>query len=148
MSSWKSYGGINNYENTNNITVDHLSANYFTLKNEYVGYFSICGELSVTDDTYLRSNVFVGGNHVISQESVVNGNSFNKKNVDIRGNLGVGKDVDISGDTIMWGNLHLMQNYELEGNLMVNGNMIQMGLVNRNPKMYNINLSSVGKNLG
>jgi hypothetical protein len=148
MSSWKSYGGINNYENTNNITVDHLSANYFTLKNEYVGYFSICGELSVTDDTYLRSNVFVGGNHVISRESVVNGNSFNKKNVDIRGNLGVGKDVDISGDTLMWGNLHLMQNYELEGNLMVNGNMIQMGLVNRNPKTYNINLSSLDKKLG
>jgi hypothetical protein len=148
MSSWKSYGGINNYENTNNITVDHLSANYFTLKNEYVGYFSICGELSVSDDTYLRSNVFVGGNHVISRESTVNGNSFNKKNVDIRGNLGVGKNVDISGDTIMWGNLHLMQNYELEGNLMVNGNMIQMGLVSRNPKVYNINLSSVEKKLG
>ena len=32
MSSWKSYGGINNYENTNNITVDHLSANYFTFQ--------------------------------------------------------------------------------------------------------------------
>jgi hypothetical protein len=147
MSSWKSYGGINNYENTNNITVDHLSANYFTLINEYVGYFSIRGELSVTDDTFLRSNVFVGGNHVISGESVVNGNSYNKNNLDIRRDLGVGQNVDISGDTLMWGNLHLMQNYEIEKNLMVNGNILQMGLVSRNPKKYNVNLHSDGKKL-
>ena len=148
MSSWKSYGGINNYENTNNITVDHLSANYFTLKNEYVGYFSICGELSVTNDTYLRSNVLVGGNHVISRDGTINGNSFTKGDVGIRGNLGVGKNVDISGDTLIWGNLHLMQNYEIEGNLMVNGNLIQMGLESRNPKKYNVELHSSGKKLG
>lgn len=148
MSSWKSYGGINSYENINNIAVDHLSVNYLTLSNDYVGYFSICGELSVSNDTYLRSNVSVNGNHVTFRESTVNGNSFNKKNVDVRGNLGVGKNVDISGDTLMWGNLILMKNYELEGNLTVNGNSIQMGLVSRNTGVYNINLSSVETKLG
>ena len=148
MSSWKSYGGINNYENTNNITVDHLSANNFTLKNDYVGYFSICGELSVTNDTYLRSNVLIDGNNLISKDITINGNSFTKRNQDVRGNLGVGKNVDISGDTIMWGNLHLMRDYEIEGNLMVNGNVIQMGLVSKNPKEYNVELRSSGKKLG
>jgi photosystem II stability/assembly factor-like uncharacterized protein/predicted acyltransferase (DUF342 family) len=148
MASWKSYGGINNFEQTNNITVDSLSANYFTLKNEYVGYFSICGELSVSENTYLRSNVDIGGNNRIRNDCTVGGNTLVSKNIDMSGNLYVGKNVDISGDTLMWGNLHLMQNYEIEGNLMINGNILQMGLLKRNPKEYNINLHSVDKKLG
>ena len=148
MSNWKSYGGINNFENTNNLTVDSLSANNFTLTNEYVGFFSICGELKVTKDAVFGSNISVGGSQIVSKESTIQGNLTIKKDTNVAGNLGISKNVDISGETLMWGNLHLMQNYEIENNLMVNGNSIQMGLSSRVPNTYNINLTSVGKNLG
>jgi len=62
MSSWKKFGGINNLEKSNNITTNSLSADYFTLNNAYVGYFSICGELSVSQNTHLNADVFIDGN--------------------------------------------------------------------------------------
>ena len=143
--SWKSYGGINNFEKSNNVSVNNLSADYFTLKNAYLGYFSIQGQLSVTQDTHLNSNVTIGGNSIIEFNNHIYGNVLINKNIMIDKNLGVGGDVDISGNSLMRGNLHLMQNFELEKNLKVNGNLIQL---DKNNSLYNINLYALNKTLG
>ena len=153
LQSWKSFGGINNMEKSNNISVNALSANYFTLKTAYIGYFDICGELQVTQNTYLDSNVIIGGNIFVGFSANIEGNAYVKKNMLVSKNVGVSGNVDISGDTIMWGNLHIYQNYEIEKNLEINGNLIQMGLLVRNPteydtNIYNINIVAKDKKLG
>lgn len=145
IPSWKSYGGINNLEKSNNVFVNNLSANYFTLKNAYVGFFNIQGELSVTKDTHLDSNVIIGGNNYINFDSHIYGNSIINQNSFIGGNLGVKGNVDISCNTLMWGNLHIMQDFEIEKNLKVDGNLIQLG---KNNSLYNINLVALDTKLG
>ena len=83
LPSWKSYGGVNSMEKTNNITVNSLSANFFTLKNAYEGYFSILGQLSVSENTTLRSNVMIGGNSTTKYDTITGGNSYVKGNSSI-----------------------------------------------------------------
>jgi predicted acyltransferase (DUF342 family) len=153
IPSWKKFGGINNMEKTNNISTNSLSANFFTLKNSYVGYFSICGELSVTEDTYLGSNVVVGGNVQIEYDANIDGNVFIQNNEIVYGNVDIGGNVDISGNTLIRGNLHILQNYEIEKNLKINGNLIQMGLLTRSANLYgtntyNVNITTVDQKIG
>lgn len=153
LPSWKQFGGVHNMEKSNNISTNSLSANFFTLKNSYIGLFAISGELIVTNDSKLESNVFVGENLDVYNNTRILGNTFIKKNLIVTETTGIGGNVDISGDTLMWGNLHIMQNYEIEKNLEVNGNLIHMGLLVRNPQghetnEYNINIKSVDKKLG
>ena len=52
-----------------------------TLKNAYLGYFAIHGELLVTQDTNLNSNVIIGGNNTIGFDSYVYGNVYINKNI-------------------------------------------------------------------
>ena len=148
LPSWKSYGGINSMEKSNNISVNSLSANFFTLKNAYIGYFSITGELAVTGDTKLNSNVYIGGNIEAAFDSTIGRNNFIQGNSVIQGNVYVGDFLQVYGNTLMNGNLHILQNYEIEKNLKINGNLIQMGLKDRENQQYNINLSAVNTKLG
>ena len=148
LPSWKSYGGINAKDKTNNIVVNSLSANYFTLKNAYVGFFSISGELSVTQTTTLQSNVIIGGNSITKYDTTTGGNNYITGSSNIMGNVYVGNYLEISGNTLIKGNLRVLQNYEIEKNLKVNGNVIQLGLRDRINQSYNVNLYASGKRLG
>lgn len=60
-NSWKKYGGINNYDSLSNVNVNSLVANNLSLRNAYQGLFTICGELVVTNDTYLETDLYVNG---------------------------------------------------------------------------------------
>ena len=60
-NSWKKYGGINNYDNLSNINVNSLVANNLSLRNPYQGIFTICGDLIVTNNTYVNEDLHVGG---------------------------------------------------------------------------------------
>ena len=148
LPSWKSYGGINAKDKTNNIVVNSLSANYFTLKNAYVGYFSISGDLLVTQTTTLQSNVLIGGNSVTKYDTTTGGNNYIKGSSNIVGNVYVGNELEVSGNTLLKGNLHVLQNYEIEKNLKINGNIIQLGLLDRINQLYNVNLYANGNRLG
>ena len=148
LPSWKSYGGINAMEKTNNITVNSLCANFFTLKNAYVGYFSITGELSVTQTATLQSDVIIGGNTTTKYDTIRGHNHFIKGNNDITGNVYVGNYLEVSGNTLLKGNLHVLQNYGVEKNLKINGNIIQLGLYDQINQLYNINLFANGTRLG
>ena len=145
---WKSYGGINAMEKTNNISVNSLSANYLTLKNAYIGYFSINGELSVSEQTHLNANVYIGGNLETAFDSSIGRNSLIKGNNKIEGNVFIGKFLQVYGNTLINGNLHILQNYEIEKNLKVNGNLINFGLVDRGNAIYNINFTALNTKLG
>ena len=148
LPSWKSYGGVNSMEKTNNITVNSLSANFFTLKNAYEGYFTILGELSVSENTSLRSNVTIGGNNTTNYDTITGRNNYVKVNSNIGGNLYLGNYLEVSGNTLLKGNLHILQNYEIEKNLKINGNIIQIGLRDRLNQLYNVNLFVQGNCLG
>lgn len=61
------------------------------LKNAYVGFFSICGEISVTNDATFKANVDIYGNSVIKSDNRIDGNLYVGKNAVIDKNLSVKK---------------------------------------------------------
>ena len=93
LPSWKSYGGINSSDKSNNISVNYLNANYFTLKKAYIGYFTISGELIVSDDSSFYSNIYVGGNMITKKDHIIYGNNT------IQGEVYIGKTLEVYGNT-------------------------------------------------
>ena len=59
MSSWKQYGGINNYERSGRINADSISVNKFVFKEAYVGHFDICGDLHVSGNVLFDNSLYV-----------------------------------------------------------------------------------------
>jgi hypothetical protein len=51
MSSWKQYGGMNNFEKAGQIDAYSITVNKLNLKETYQGNFDICGQLFVRGDT-------------------------------------------------------------------------------------------------
>jgi hypothetical protein len=69
MSSWKHYGGINHLGKINTTS---LSVNSLLMKEPYVGVFNICGELNVTGNSYLHTNLNVYGNSTFYGDTIFN----------------------------------------------------------------------------
>lgn len=126
IPSWKKYGGINSLEKTNNINVNALSVNHLTLRNSYLGTFAIDGELSVTKDTTIQSNIIINGNTITNYDSITNRNNYIQGFTIVSGNAFIGQSLEVNGNTLLKGNLHVLQNYEIEKNLKINGNIFQL----------------------
>ena len=62
--SWKKYGGTNKLDKLNNISVNTIVTDKFTLKNFYVGDWDICGGLNVSVNANITKDLYVGGNIV------------------------------------------------------------------------------------
>jgi hypothetical protein len=147
--SWKVNGG--NLEKTNNIFVNRLSANYFTLKNDYEGHLTINGTLDVNKESRFHSDVVVDGTLHIDKDVVANSSIRIHKDALINKTLTVDGNSTLSGNVLIRGNLHLMQNYTMEKLLFVNGNSIHLGVIapqTLDAPLYNVNLLSNGSNLG
>ena len=108
--SWKKYGGTNKLDKLNNISVNTIVADQFTLKNFYVGDWDICGGLQVKNDAFLSQDLTVGGNifgsgniNIAGAMNVFNTNIFG--NVDIAENAFVRQNIlmDLSGGTLLHG---------------------------------------------
>lgn len=95
--SWKKYGGTNNFEKTNDITVNSVVTNYLTLRNAYVGTFEISGNLHV--DKYAS----------IAQDLSVNGDIFGNKNLTIDGSATIAGTTRQEGDEFMYEHLYMGQ---------------------------------------
>ena len=103
MSNWKKYGGINNLDNNNNVTVYSLVADSFTLRQSYYGTFDICGELHVSGNALIDSNLTANNINVVNDIStnslhvneitIHSGNVFLLENLDISGNIYLGKQL-------------------------------------------------------
>jgi hypothetical protein len=97
MSNWKKYGGINNLDINNNVTVYSLVADSFTLRQAYYGTFDICGELFVSGNATIRSNLTANNITVVND---ISADSLYVNNI-----------------TIHFGNVYLFDNLDVSGNI-------------------------------
>jgi photosystem II stability/assembly factor-like uncharacterized protein/predicted acyltransferase (DUF342 family) len=108
--SWKKYGGTNKLDKLNNISVNTIVTDKFTLKNNYVGDWDICGGLRAKDDAVMMSDLIVehdiygfGNINIDGAMNVFNtniiGNIFIAENAFVRENL----YMDLSGSTVLRG---------------------------------------------
>ena len=101
-NSWKKYGGINNYDSLSNVNVNSLVANNLSLRNAYQGLFTICGELVVTNDTYLETDLYVNGRILCDNL----GDFFS--NIEISGNLDICGNLHVNRNTFLYYPLYLV----------------------------------------
>ena len=71
MSSWKSYGGINNFDKRGSINADSLTVNNMTLKHKYKGNFDICGQLNIDGGITVTKDVDISGSLVVSANATI-----------------------------------------------------------------------------
>ena len=108
--SWKKYGGTNKLDKINNISVNTVVTDKFTLKNFYVGDWDICGGLRAKDDTNLMRDLYVAGD-ISCQGNVTIDGSLNVLNTNIVGNVFIAENafvrqnifMDLSGGTMLHG---------------------------------------------
>lgn len=95
MSSWRKYGGTNNFENTSDMKLNSLVTNYFTILKQITNDIDVSGNISVSNrlnvygDVSFNQNLTVEGNVIIHNDLDVSGNSHIHKNQYIDGNLTV-----------------------------------------------------------
>jgi hypothetical protein len=109
MSSWKQYGGINNFERFGQMNADTLTVNKFSLKDWYQGNFDICGQLNVVGDAIIYNSLYV------------------KENVDICGNVTVGSSNSqfiINSDSIFNGPVLFNSSFDVDGNIHTQNNLL------------------------
>ena len=108
--SWKKYGGTNKLDKLNNISVNTIVTDKFTLKNFYVGDWDICGGLRTKDDAILMKDLTVDGDIYGAGNITIDG-AMNVLNTNIIGNVFIAENafvrenlfMDFSGGTILHG---------------------------------------------
>lgn len=108
--SWKKYGGTNKLDKLNNISVNTIVTDKFTLKNFYVGDWDICGGLRVKDDAILSKDLTVQGD-IHGYGNITIDGAMNVFNTNIIGNVFVAENafvreniyMDFSGGTVLHG---------------------------------------------
>ena len=108
--SWKKYGGTNKLDKLNNISVNTIVTDKFTLKNFYVGDWDICGGLRVKDDAILSKDLTVRGD-IYGYGNITIDGAMNVFNTNIIGNVFVAENafvreniyMDFSGGTVLHG---------------------------------------------
>lgn len=121
--SWKKYGGTNKLDKLNNISVNTIVTDKFTLKQFYVGDWDICGGLSVKD------NAFINGNVEIRYEVSIGGS------LTVDGSLNV-SDTNIYGDIFIANSAFIKENIYLDPNAstLFSGSNSKFGLNKSNPQ--------------
>jgi hypothetical protein len=95
MSTFRKYGGTQNYSKDNNITTNTLVCNNLVLRNNYVGTFTIDGGLEVSADSHFGQNVDISGN--LTAQNVQINSGFVFSDLSINGNLEVFQNTTIEG---------------------------------------------------
>jgi predicted acyltransferase (DUF342 family) len=95
MSTFRKYGGTQNYSKDNNITTNTLVCNNLVLRNNYVGTFTIDGGLEVSADSHFGQNVDISGN--LTAQNVKINSGFVFSDLSINGNLEVFQNTTIEG---------------------------------------------------
>ena len=108
--TWKTYGGIRKLDQYNTMSVYSFAADVFTLRQAVYGTFDICGELHVSGNARIDSNIYGNNLTVVKDLSTnrlfVNDVTIHKNNVDVSGTLYVYN-----------GNTYLMQNLDVSGHI-------------------------------
>lgn len=124
---WKAYGGTQQFEKNNNVTFNNLVVGSLTLKNDYVGFFSVHGALTVSELTTLNGNVNVAGSQQIKGSMNVAGNSTFASDVNISHSLDVCGSVIVHGILTVMDDFHINKNVNIGGNVYLSNNVLAMG---------------------
>jgi len=141
---WRSYGGTKHLEENNNVTLQSLVVNNFTLTSDYLGLFSIQGQLIVSDVTKLNANLFVGGDQTNTGNVLVQGNSIFSQNVTMMNSLQVSGSVIVNGTITVSEDFILTKNIVVGGNIYAENNTLILGY-NTSTNTSNSNSSYSGK---
>jgi hypothetical protein len=112
MSSWKQYGGINNYERSGRINADSISVNKFVFKEAYVGHFDICGDFHLTGNATFDNSIYV--NNI----TVLHGDAFLQGNTTIGSNV-TNTNLDIYSNSTFYGTANFANDFVVQGNIGV-----------------------------
>jgi len=118
MSSWKKYGGLDNFDKSNHITVNSIVADYFTVKKQFVGDFDVCGNLIA------RQQLLVDGSASIYGKLYT-------RSVDISGDLAVNNINCIYNASFT--NINVSNDLNMKNNQFIHGDVSGIGINNRNP---------------
>ena len=123
---WRTYGGTNQLEKNNHVTFQSLVVHNFTLTNDYLGLFSIQGQLKVSDITNLNANLIVGGDQLNYGNLLVEGYSYFSQNVIMQQNLDV-SSVVINDTLFVGGTFTIFKDILVGGNVYVKNNSLLLG---------------------
>ena len=119
MSSWKKYGGLDNFDKSNHITVNSIVADYFTVKKQFVGDFDICGNLIAHQQLIVDGSAAIYG-------------KLYTRSVDISGDLAVNDINCIYNGS--FNNLRVNNDLNMSNNQFIHGDVSGIGINNRNPR--------------
>ena len=136
---WKQYGGMNKLDTFNNITVNSIVADTFTLKKSYYGTFDICGELHVSGNAIIDTNI-TGSNLTITNDISANRLFVKNKSTHYA-------DMDVSGNlTVYNGNAHFYKNVDVSFNLYLSKQLFlgnsQLSFINATDTIGNIGINT------
>jgi predicted acyltransferase (DUF342 family) len=129
--SWKKYGGINKYDNAENIITNSLVVDNFTIKDYYYGLLDIsgnenisgnivCKSTTISKDLMIYNSSILNGELYVDGETVFNGNILQVGDTDLSGSLYIGGDLIISGDIGLSNTFVLGSDFILEQKLIFN----------------------------
>ena len=126
--SWRSYGSINKFETSNNVSLNNLTVDHFAMKNSYLGLFNINGTLKVSQLSNFDSGITVNGNSVFNGPLLyINCVTLMSKELDIQGNTHILRNLYVDGDFSVGGTLQFEGSVASGGNLLAVGTTIMMG---------------------
>jgi hypothetical protein len=82
--SWRKYGGINKLDQRNNITVNSIVADRFTVREAFLTTFNITGDFNIFGNAIITNKIRVGdavetNNLDVSGNTVINGKIYMTK---------------------------------------------------------------------
>jgi hypothetical protein len=96
-NSWKLYGGQSTLDSLNNITVNSLVTDFFSLRKYYVGDWDICGGLRVKDNAVIYGSQDICANLIVGENISVIGEFTGLNDANFYGNLVIEKDLYLGG---------------------------------------------------
>ena len=119
---------MNKFETANNVSLNNLTVDNFTMKKDYLGYFNINGVLKVSELSYFNSGLIVKGNTVFNCPLLyINSATIMSKELEILGNTHILQNLYVDGDFTVGGTLQFEGSVASGGNLYAVGTTILMG---------------------
>lgn len=125
--TWRSYGGTQHYEKSNNMSLNSLVVDNITIKSQYVGFFDISGKLHVGGTSTFDSGITVNGSENIYGQMYVRDTAFFYKDVSMGQSLAVTGSVVVDGKLTLNNDFVLIQDLNVGGNVYVANKTLALG---------------------
>ena len=118
-----------NNERSKQLYINELTAQHFTLLNAYVGYFNICGELTITKHVTMDASCAVAGDQTVGGSICIGGSETVGGSITAGGAVQVGGDLEVFGNAAIQGNLDILRSFGVHGDLNVGGDLFMDGRI-------------------